>query len=735
MSGTEHAAKSATTSRVRLAAVSPPDALARAHALVESYRGLADVFRDVLSEQSLDALLERIADTVGALVPYDELVIYEADAARRKLVAVLVRSKWAQEIVDDEASFGVGITGWAVANREPVHTNEAHLDPRVRIIQGTPVDPEALIVVPLIARGELKGALNIYRVGDDAEFDEDEFELAKRFGDAAALALDNAKSRAQLEHQAQTDALTGLLNHRYFHERLRAELQRASRSHLPVGLLMLDIDDFKRVNDIHGHAAGDDVLVRLADSLRGSARGSDVVCRIGGEEFAVILPETDSNSASQLAIRMRQRMAEQAFEGLGELTVSIGFAEGPADASNPRELVACAEAAMMTAKASGKNRIVHFGEGNHERPNAPARTGGDVRSIAHLKLLQSLSGKLNRLNDVREIGLTIANELRALLDYHNCRVFVVEGETIVPIAFRGELTAPASTSIDVLKLAIGEGITGHVVETGRPVLTGDAARCEFATPIPGTDPIDESLLAVPMHFGTRVIGAIVISKLGFDQFDGDDLRLLEVLAGQASVALENARLYEVQRVEAETARTLLEFARELATAQGVKEVLSRTVEQAARIFGSDRTSIWIEESMGGRLVPRALHGYGDVELVDSSALAAELPIKFTGKGEPFVVEAGGGMYVVAPLVFDDGTRACLAALLDRSDLGGVERPLRLLGGLAQQTKLAVANARSFDDLVASFNATVQSLTNAVHGHDGRTALEIAGDPNPSHESS
>jgi GAF domain-containing protein len=469
------------------------------------------------------------------------------------------------------------------------------------------------------------------------------------------------------------------------------------------------------VNDIHGHAAGDDVLVRLADSLRGSARGSDVVCRIGGEEFAVILPETDANSAAQLAIRMRQRMAAQVFDGLGELTVSIGFAEGPADASNPRELVACAEAAMMTAKAAGKNRIVHFGDGNHERPDAPSRTGRDGRSIAHLNLLQSLSGKLNRLNDVREIGLTIANELRALIDYHNCRVFVVEGETIVPIAFRGELTTTSSTSMDVLRVAIGEGITGHVVATGRPVLSGDAAKCEFAAPIPGTEPIDESLLAVPMHFGTRVIGAIVISKLGFDQFDSDDLRLLEVLAGQASVALENARLYEVQRLEAETARTLLEFARELATAQGVKEVLSRTVEHAARIFGSEQTSIWMEESRGGRLVPRALHGYGDVGLVDSSALARELPTKFDDDEDPFVVEVTGGAYVVAPLVLDDGTRACLAALLDPSEHDDVERPLRLLGGLAQQTKLAVANARNFDDLVASFTATVQSLTNSVHG--------------------
>jgi len=312
----------------------------------------------------------------------------------------------------------------------------------------------------------------------------------------------------------------------------------------------------------------------------------------------------------------------------------------------------------------------------------------------------------------------IANELRSLIDYHNCRVFVVEGESIVPIAFRGELTAPASPSVDVLTVAIGEGITGHVVATGRPILSGDAARCEFAAPIPGTDAIDESLLAVPMHFGTRVIGAIVISKLGFVQFDGDDLRLLEVLAGQASVALENARLYEVQRREAETARTLLEFARELATAQGVEQVLSRTVEQAAHILGSERTSIWIEDAPGGRLVPRASHGYGDVEPVGSSALARELPARLGGNEEPFVVaEAGNGAHAVAPLVFDDGTRACLAALVDPSEAGAAELALRMLGGLAQQTKLAVANARSFDDLVATFNATVQSLTSVVNNLD------------------
>src|SRR5204863_4872785 len=235
------------------------DVLARAQALAESYRGLADVFHEVLAEQSLDALLERIADTVGELVPYEELVVYEVDASRRQLLPVLVRSEWEEEIINATVSFGQGITGWSVEHREPVFTNAAHLDPRVRIIPGTPNEPEALIVVPLIARGALKGALNIYRVGDDQEFNVDEFELAKWFGDAAALALDNAQVRARLEHQAQTDSLTGLYNHRYFHERLRAELRRANRAHDLVAVLIFDIDDFKRVNDICGHAVGDEI--------------------------------------------------------------------------------------------------------------------------------------------------------------------------------------------------------------------------------------------------------------------------------------------------------------------------------------------------------------------------------------------------------------------------------------------------------------------------------------------
>ena len=143
----------------------------------------------------------------------------------------------------------------------------------------------------------------------------------------------------------------------------------------------------------------------------------------------------------------------------------------------------------------------------------------------------------------------IADELRLLIDYHNCRVSVLDGDWVVPIAFRGELLSRSGERVDFPRTRIGEGITGHVAETSEPLLVRNTLECEYAVMIPGTHMIEESQIAVPLCYGARVIGVIAISKLGVGQFDEDDVRLLEVLAGQASVALENARLYEAERRE------------------------------------------------------------------------------------------------------------------------------------------------------------------------------------------
>jgi len=694
----------------------------------EPYRRLAEIFHDVLSEQSLDALLERIADALAVLIPYEDVHIYEADEAKRELSAVLARGDWADEVMSESFSFGEGITGWAVDHREAVLANQAHLDPRVRFVPGTPIEPEALIAVPLIARGQLKGTLNIYRVGEEASFTDEEFLLAKRFGDAAALAIDNAHIRARLEHQAETDALTGLYNHRSFHDRLRQELLRASAAHETVAVVMLDLDDFKKVNDVYGHGIGDHLLQQVADVLRATVRATDVVCRVGGEEFAVILPAGDIHSSSALAKRIGTALGMLEAEAVGKLTVSTGIAIGPENAANPRELVACAEAAMMTAKTRGKGLVVPFDESARERPAEEQVRRDDVRSIAHLKMLQSLSGKLSRLNDVEQIGLTIADELRLLIDYHNCRVFLRDEDDLLPVAFRGDLiTAAPGDPVKLLPTQVGRGITGRVAESGTPLLVGDAANHEFGERIAGTADIEESLLAVPVTYGPRVTGVIVISKLGLYQFDADDLRLLEVMAGHASVALENARLYESQRREAETAKALLAFSRDLAEASGIAEVAGRVTIGTVGILASPSTSVWLQSADDGALERLAAFPQDDRDV----RIAAEHLEPWLGRRDPYTVDAADyaaiasvpegteGRFAIAPFMIANRWGVVAAAIASRSPHD--DRDLELLGSIALQTRLALQTATSYETLERTFLSTVEALANALEAKDEYTS--------------
>jgi diguanylate cyclase (GGDEF)-like protein len=497
---------------------------------------------------------------------------------------------------------------------------------------------------------------------------------------------------------------------------------------MPVAVLMLDIDDFKHVNDVHGHAVGDELLRFLAEALRAIVRPDDVICRLGGEEFAVLMESCGGGDAEHVAERVQSRLAAVDFPGIGRMTVSVGLALGPEHAANPRELAACAEAAMMTAKAQGKNQVVLYDEGGARRPDSPG-VERDVRSIAHLKMLQSLTGRLNRLNDVREIGDAIAAELRSLVDYHNCRVFVADGDELIPVAFLGDLTSGVdSLSLDILRKRVGEGVTGRCAELGEAIVVADAANCEFGQLIEGTVPIEESLLAVPLRYGSRVVGVIVVSKLGLNQFDEDDVRLLEVLAGHAAVAVENASLYEAARREADSATSLLEFGRELATLVELDDIAARVTELSAEILDSGNTSFYLETD--GELRLHAEHGHSPETAAELASWS--LPLNalhadrdaYISEPQEYEREIGrkapvpGARYAVAP--FDvDGRIGCLVALVEREDFG--ERELALLGGLAQQAKLAIANASSYEGLERTFVSTVEALANALEANDEYTS--------------
>jgi HD-GYP domain-containing protein (c-di-GMP phosphodiesterase class II) len=352
-----------------------------------------------------------------------------------------------------------------------------------------------------------------------------------------------------------------------------------------------------------------------------------------------------------------------------------------------------------------------------------------------MKMLQSLGGKLNRLNDVRQIGNVIATELRSLIDYHNCRVSLVEGDDVIPIAFVGQFTSETQEPLEILVCKVGQGITGRVAETGESLLIGDAANCEFARILPGTDAIDESQVVVPLTYGTRVVGVIVISKLGLDQFDEDDVRLLEVLAGHAAVALENASLYEASRREAERATALLEFSRQLSSAEGMNEVVARLVELSARTLNSPRASVWFQDAAGEEIRVRATHGYSELDHERLSRMHFDhlAAAEFLAGKEPFVVtdeqrEAIIGAeevavwrpFAVAPLTLDGGRLGCIA-VAPPADGEFTERHLRLLAGVAHQAKLALTNAGNFRSLEKTFLETVEALANALEANDEYTS--------------
>ena len=222
---------------------------------------------------------------------------------------------------------------------------------------------------------------------------------------------------------------------------------------------------------------------------------------------------------------------------------------------------------------------------------------------------------------------------------------------------------------------------------------------------------------------------IVVSKLGLDQFDSDELRLLEVLAGHVSVALVNARLYESQRREAESAKALLELTRELSAVTNLDGVLQQVVRGAAHIMGSARCSIWLPTQDGG-LVCRGAVGDTAYTALEGRVLPADLVARFSPRGAPFVTsaeeavligraagnEAAGALHAITFIPLDQG----LAALAVVAESPIRSRELELLAGIASQARLAITNAGSFATLERTFLSTVEALANALEAKDSYT---------------
>lgn len=224
--------------------------------------------------------------------------------------------------------------------------------------------PAQTLCVPMMAQGEALGILHLITT-QSGHLPAAKQLLATTVAEHIAIALANLKLREALKNQSIRDPLTGLFNRRYMEESLEREMRRAERNEQPLGIIMLDVDHFKRFNDTFGHEAGDVVLRELGQFLKSMIRSSDIGCRYGGEEFMLLLPEASSEVVQQRAEQIRSGikhlMLEHRRQSLGVITLSLGVANFPEHGSTAERVIRAADAALYQAKEGGRDQVVVAG--------------------------------------------------------------------------------------------------------------------------------------------------------------------------------------------------------------------------------------------------------------------------------------------------------------------------------------------------------------------------------------
>lgn len=317
---------------------------------------LATVIRNSLK---LDSVLQTAADEVGrALNVHSCAVRVEGDLVGRQMTKYYLRP----DVIGDEMEASLLSDVDSVSNRLSESPQAYVVDGDTS--QATPVLPDA--VVPLIYEENLIGLLLVRSDDMSRVWADNELLLVHTVADQLAVAVNHAHLYAQSQQQALTDGLTGCYNRRSFEMQLERDLHLATRMRQPLSLIMLDLDNFKHINDQAGHEAGDVALCMLADNLHAELRAVDTAARFGGDEFVIILPQASTEGAMLVAERLRKRIEQTEVPGFGQVTGSFGVATFPNHASSRDTLVVAADRALYNSKEAGRNRISVPDEVNSE---------------------------------------------------------------------------------------------------------------------------------------------------------------------------------------------------------------------------------------------------------------------------------------------------------------------------------------------------------------------------------
>jgi len=317
------------------------------------------------STLSLDEVFSRTVELVHHALQVDMYSLMLVDEEHNSLVTKVTSG--ADACFVKECRIGEGLFGTIATSKRPKLIKDVSLNDEFSQVTNKSIDRGSYLGLPLIGhQSQVIGILNVYKQHPEA-LSESEMGFYAGIAEHASMAIENAWLYERTQELSHRDDLTGLFNRRYFFDMAHKEIKRAQRYGRNASLIMLDLDHFKRFNDRFGHLEGDGALKQVAEILNSLARHADIVARYGGDEFLMLLPETEKSGSQIFAERIRQRLTSHIFipqevkpgngNECGALTITIGIGTYPEDALSCDELIEYADMALYAGKAQGRNRV------------------------------------------------------------------------------------------------------------------------------------------------------------------------------------------------------------------------------------------------------------------------------------------------------------------------------------------------------------------------------------------